>query len=152
MERRAFLVTAATIASGCAPRSPYRSLTAREGRCLAALCDVVVPQDAFPSASQAGVVRFIDRQLARHFRPHRDTYRQGLAELDARAGGSFASLPREEQVKLAEELDRGKSPFFALVVTHTLWGYYASPRHGANRDYLAWRMLGVPASPVRGRA
>jgi gluconate 2-dehydrogenase gamma chain len=58
----------------------------------------------------------------------------------------------DRQQALAEQLDRGKSPFFTLVVTHTLQGYYASPRYGANKDFIAWQMLGVPVSPARGRA
>lgn len=151
MHRRAFLA-AATLTTACAPASPYRSLTLAQARSLAALCDLIVPKDDFPSASQSGVVRFIDRQLARHFLPHRNTYRQGIRELDQLAGGDFSAIPENRQVALAEELDRGKSPFFTLVITHTLQGYYASPRHGANKDFIAWQMLGVPVSPARGRA
>ncbi|MBL8292041.1 MAG: gluconate 2-dehydrogenase subunit 3 family protein [Bryobacterales bacterium] len=151
MHRRAFLA-AATLTTACTPASPYRSLSLAEARTLAALCDLIVPKDDFPSASQSGVVRFIDRQLARHFLPHRAAYRQGIRELDQLAGGDFSSLPADRQQGLAEELDRGKSPFFTLVVTHTLQGYYASPRYGANKDFVAWQMLGVPVSPSRGRA
>jgi len=38
------------------------------------------------------------------------------------------------------------------VVSHTMQGYYGDPRHGGNRDAVSWTMLGVPASPIRGRA
>ncbi len=38
-----------------------------------------------------------------------------------------------------------------MVLAHTMQGFYGSPRHGGNRDYASWRMLRVPASPVRGR-
>ena len=41
--------------------------------------------------------------------------------------------------------------FFDLAVTHAMQGFYGSPRHGGNRDFASWRMLGVPVSPVRGR-
>ena len=151
MDRRAFLA-AASLTTACAPSSPYRSLTLAEARTLAALCDVIVPADDSPSASQVGVVRFIDRQLARRYRIHRETYRNGIAELDRRAQGDFAALPPSRREEIAAELDRGKSPFFTLVVTHTMQGYYASPRHGGNREFASWRMLGVPVSPARGRA
>ena len=38
-----------------------------------------------------------------------------------------------------------------MVLDHTLQGYLGSPRHGGNKDYSSWRMLGVPPIPVRGR-
>lgn len=43
---------------------PWYFLTDAEARWLAAACDTLIPQDEFPSASQAGVVDFIDFQLA----------------------------------------------------------------------------------------
>jgi gluconate 2-dehydrogenase gamma chain len=30
-------------------------------------------------------------------------------------------------------------------------GFYGDPRHGGNREYASWRMLGVPVAPIRGR-
>ena len=53
-------------------QNPYAELDARpwsflrpeEARFLAAMADVFIPEDDFPSASQAGVVDFIDLQLA----------------------------------------------------------------------------------------
>ena len=44
--------------------TPFTFLTDSEARSLALLCDTLIPQDDFPSASQAGVVDFIDLQLA----------------------------------------------------------------------------------------
>jgi hypothetical protein len=32
-----------------------------------------------------------------------------------------------------------------------MMGFYGDPRHGGNKDRVAWRMLGVPDPPVRGR-
>lgn len=49
--------------SAADPR-PWFFLTNDEARFLAAACDVLIPADDFPSASQAGVVDFIDMQLA----------------------------------------------------------------------------------------
>jgi len=47
-------------------------------RTLTAICDQIIPADDFPSASEAGVLVYIDRQLARHYRRHRNAYRDGL--------------------------------------------------------------------------
>ena len=54
--------TAATVSCG-GQKSRYRFLTNAEADTLAAVCDVIIPPDQDPGASQAGVVRFIDRQL-----------------------------------------------------------------------------------------
>jgi len=43
---------------------PWAFVTDDEARWLAALCDVFIPEDDYPSASQAGVVDYIDLQLA----------------------------------------------------------------------------------------
>lgn len=43
---------------------PWYFLTDAEARWLAAACDVLIPEDDYPSASQAGVVDYIDFQLA----------------------------------------------------------------------------------------
>ncbi|MAM62990.1 gluconate 2-dehydrogenase subunit 3 family protein [Maritimibacter sp. UBA3975] len=43
---------------------PWSFLDGNEARFLASMADVLIPEDDFPSASQAGVVDFIDLQLA----------------------------------------------------------------------------------------
>ena len=43
---------------------PWAILTDTEARWLAAACDVLIPQDEYPSASQAGVVDYIDLQMS----------------------------------------------------------------------------------------
>lgn len=43
---------------------PWAFLTDSEAQWLAAVCDVFIPEDDFPSASQAGVIDYIDLQLA----------------------------------------------------------------------------------------
>lgn len=53
--RHAFAGTAA---------EPWSFLSDEEARWLAAIADVFIPEDDFPSASQAGVVDYIDLQMA----------------------------------------------------------------------------------------
>jgi hypothetical protein len=62
---------AAGVAAGVTPRwagaiGPQEPLflTAPELRFLSAACDTLIPRDAHPSATEAGVIGFIDRQLA----------------------------------------------------------------------------------------
>jgi gluconate 2-dehydrogenase alpha chain/gluconate 2-dehydrogenase gamma chain len=56
---------------------PWSFLTGAEARFLAALADVLIPEDDFPSASQAGVVDFIDLQLAGPYGKGAGLYLQG---------------------------------------------------------------------------
>ena len=144
MDRRKFLqVTAAAATVSCsAPKKGWRFLTQSEAETLGAICEQLIPADQTPGARWAGVVQYIDRQLTRAFKKHQQTYRDGLSAARRIAGPDLAaSLERDKNLK----------PFFDLVVAHTMQGFYGDPRHGGNRDYISWQMLGVPTSPVRGR-
>lgn len=157
MNRRRFLRAAASAAGlaaascGSRPRGP--SLRASEMATLEAICEQIVPADQDPGAAWAGVAKYIDRQLAGFYRQYRQVYLAGLAEADRRAGGSFVRVPAERQREILREMEKDETTkaFFALVVSHTMQGFYGDPRHGGNRNYCSWRMLGVPPTPVRGR-
>ena len=127
-----------------------------QARTLAALCDQIIPADGFPSASQAGAVVYIDRQLARHYRRHRTAYRHGIETIDLMSrqtfGISFADATGAQQLQIVIDLEKQHPDFFGLVREHTMEGYYGSPRHGGNRDAVSWRMLGLDEPPLRGRA
>jgi len=148
----------AALAVGCSGRNEgnWDFLNDEQARTLTAICDQIVPADDFPSASQAGVLTYIDRQLARHYRRHRNSYRDGLAQADAmsrqRHGQDLATLSEPEQTQIVTAIEKENSAFFNLVRSHTLEGYYGAPRHGGNRDAVSWRMVGMGEPPVRGRA
>jgi gluconate 2-dehydrogenase gamma chain len=127
--------------------------------------DTLIPPDQDPGASGAGVVHYIDLQLTRWFRRQQGEYRGALAQIEswarARDGRSFAELSidkREELLSLMEQgqADRGHfsdggKAAFELVLAHAMQGFYGNPRHGGNRGYASWKMIGVPPMPVRGR-
>ena len=161
ISRRQFVFAAslagAGLAAGCrAGGSAWETLSAHEARTLAALCDQIIPADDFPSASEAGVVTYIDHQLARPYRRHRAAYAAGLRQADVlcrdRYGCGLAEAPAERQHATALALEQKNRKFFELVRAHSFEGYYGSPRHGGNRDAVSWRMLGLDEPPVRGRA
>lgn len=56
---------------------PWAILTNTQARWLAAACDVFIPEDDYPSASQAGVVDFIDLQMATDYGQGAGLYLQG---------------------------------------------------------------------------
>ena len=162
LTRRQFVavsaLSGAAAAIGCraAKRGNWDFLNEDQTRTLAVLCDAIVPEDGYPSASQAGVLTYIDRQLARHYRRHQDAYREGLEQAQKLSMKRFckepAALSAQQQQKLAEAIEHGDRGFFELVRSHTFEGYYGSPRHGGNRDGVSWRMLALADPPVRGRA
>ena len=147
---------AAAIGCKASNQAGWEFLTESQARTLGAICDQIVPADEFPSATQAGVLTYIDRQLVRHYRKFRDTYRDGLQQADhlcmKRFGKEPAALQGAQQTELAAAIEQQDRKFFDLVRTHTMEGYYGSPRHGGNRDAASWRMVGLSEPPARGRA
>ena len=152
------VASSAVLAAGCGPAKlgDRESLTEGEARTLGVICDEIVPGDEFPSATQAGVLDYIDRQLARAYRRHRDAYTEGLEQAErlsrAKFGKTVAELGGAERLETVRAIERENGAFFELVRSHTMEGYYGSPRHGGNRDAVSWRMLGLEEPPVRGRA
>jgi gluconate 2-dehydrogenase gamma chain len=162
LTRRQFALTGAlsgvAAVCGChtAAGNSWNVLSEEHARTLATLCDQIIPADEFPSASQAGVVTYIDRQLARHYRRHQDAYREGLDQVDAmsrnRFGVAFLNATSTQQLDMVVALEKQNRSFFELIRQHTMEGYYGSPRHGGNRDAVGWHMLGLDEPPLRGRA
>lgn len=162
LTRRQFVAVgamgSAAFAIGCNARKQgdWSFLTEDQARTLAAICDRIVPADDFPSASQAGVLTYIDRQLTRHYRRHQNAYRDGLQRANAmsieRFGRDLPGLSSEQQLEVVGAIEQQDRQFFDLVRSHTLEGYYGSPRHGGNRDAVSWRMLGLAEPPLLGRA
>ena len=88
---------------------PWFFLTDTEARFLAVFCDVLIPEDEFPSASQAGVVDFIDLQLASGYGKGaglymRGPFREGTPEQGYQVGMVPAQLIR---TFIAGALDAG---------------------------------------------
>lgn len=169
--RRAFLGTAAAglgaVVAACgAPRRRWRFFTDPEARLVEAAAEQIVPADDDPGATEAGVVNFIDRQLVGPYREHQETYRTGLEGLQessrARFGAPFEALAWADQTAVLRALESGDAPgavwrtassaaFFSLLVDHTLQGFYGPPRHGGNRYYVSYRMIGLDYPQVIGQ-
>lgn len=163
LTRRRFVAAGAAgsvaAAMGCAAvmrRGGWEFFSDAQAAALGAICDQIVPADDYPSATQAGVLVYIDRQLVRHFRRYRNAYAQGLAQAEdlcrKRFGRGLAEAAPKEQMQVANALEQQAPEFFELVRNHTLQGYYGAPRHGGNRDAVSWRMLGLDVPPLRGSA
>ncbi|MFD0857888.1 gluconate 2-dehydrogenase subunit 3 family protein [Roseovarius aquimarinus] len=117
---------------------PFSFLTETEARLLAVLCDTLIPADDYPSASEAGVVDFIDLQMVGPYGRGHGLYmkgpffdgtpeqgyqlpllpseliRAGLAGLErAESGFALMEQPRRDEIVTAMsegEMDLGDAP------------------------------------------
>jgi len=146
--------------------SRWRYLEEQEITLLDAIVEQIVPTDDFPGGRWANVSNFIDRQLDSYYRKHRTKYRQGLAALEKTViqmkGRQFEELPFAEQTTILEKMESGtfsgdywhdhpSAEFFEMIRQHTLQGFYGSPIHGGNRDFISYRMLGLDYPNVIGQ-
>lgn len=151
---------------GPAPAGPFKALTADEARLVDAVCEQIIPADKDPGAREAGVVHFIDKQLAGPYKRFADKYRRGLQCLQQTSQSMFQrpfeALPWPDQTRLLQALESGKAPkdiwsdpgakeFFGLIRDHTMQGFYGSPKHGGNRNYASYRMMGLEYPRVIGQ-
>jgi gluconate 2-dehydrogenase gamma chain len=141
-----------------------RHFTATQARIIQAACERIMPSDeSGPGATEAGVVIYIDRQLAGPYgrdawrytkgpwitdgweghgyqgqENPRQIYEAGLDSL----GADFADLTAEEQDKRLLSIE--DSMFFGMLRSHTVEGMFCDPLHGGNADLIGWQMLGFP--------
>jgi len=144
----------------------WRYLTEAEATLLADICDQLIPRDDAPGAAETGAVEYIDRQLCGPYRRHRQAYRQGLESFARTCArlfkAPFSSLAPADRIRALSLVEKGGAPadlwgdpaqraFFNMVLAHTMQGFYGSPRHGGNRDYASYRMLGLDYPQLVGQ-
>jgi hypothetical protein len=70
-------------------------------------------------------------------------YRDGLAALDAAAGGAFAALPGPARdLVLRSSDDPAVAALVDVAFPHTLEFLYGAPEYGGNRDLVGWENIG----------
>jgi gluconate 2-dehydrogenase gamma chain len=151
-------------------RIPLRFFTEQEALIVAAAASRIFPSDeAGPGAREAGVVIYIDRQLAgpygkdryRYTQPPfengkpelgyqgkatpREIYRDAIKKLDG-----FDRLTPDQQDKALASIET--TPFFALLRAHTLEGMFCDPIHGGNADMIGWQLIGFPGPRMSNAA
>lgn len=156
-------------------RSAWFFLSNDEASVLTALADRIMPRDEWPSASEAGVIDYIDLQLAtawgkgaRLYKEgpfHEGTpsqgyqlpytpaelYRRALAGIDPSRVLSLSDSDKDELLTRLEKDEMalngvpGKA-FFAMLHQNVSEGYFADPAYNGNRDYAGWNMVGFPGA------
>jgi gluconate 2-dehydrogenase gamma chain len=137
--------------------------TAAEARAIAAACERIFPGDeSGPGARQAGVIIYIDRQLAGPYGQDRyrytkgpflesvpehgyqgkatpqQIYREGLQKL----GADFADLDAIKQDERLRAVEM--TIFFRMLRAHTIEGMFSDPMHGGNSNLIGWQLIGYP--------
>ncbi len=143
-------------------RIPLRFFTEDEALIVAAATSRIFPSDeSGPGAREAGVVVYIDRQLAGPYGHDRHRYtqgpfEQGPPELGYQGKASPREVYREALSKLtgfdrlgAKEQDNKlrqieSTHFFALLRQHTIEGVFCDPIHGGNANMIGWQLVGFP--------
>lgn len=146
------------------PKKAYgcHFFTQKEKSLTEAIIDQIIPPDEWPGAKAAGVLNYIDKQLDGPFLRHQEKYRIGLAAISVLSLQMFTK-PFEEvawdnQTEFLVQMEAGKlslisksnnwqkgddKSFFEMIRLHTMQGYYGSPRHGGNKNYVSYRMIGL---------
>jgi gluconate 2-dehydrogenase gamma chain len=149
---------------------PLRFFTAAEAQVIQAASERIIPTDeSGPGATEAGVVIYIDRQLAspygqdkrrytkgpwiesipEHGYQGKETpqqvYRDGIGLL----GADFATVPAEQQDLRLEKIEGAH--FFQLLRTHTIEGMFCDPMHGGNIGMVGWKLIGFPGPRMNYR-
>ena len=143
-------------------RVPLRFFTAAEAHVVTAACERIFPaDDSGLGATEAGVVIYIDRQLAGPYGRDKYRYTKGpWVESLPEHGNQSKATPREiyrEGIRLLEDFAAlpvagqdaklraiEKTPFFQLLRRHTLEGMFSDPLHGGNAGMIGWQLIGYP--------
>ena len=154
--------------SRCAnpPLSRWRFFTEQESILMDALAEQIIPTDEWPGGRDAGVTNFIDMQLTGPYTRYQEIYRKGLIAIQESCKSKFQKrfeeLPWEEQTRVLETMEAGKmegknwgkgfdNQFFGLIRDHSFQGYYGSPRHGGNKNYISYKMIRLDYPEIIGQ-
>lgn len=144
-------------------RVPLRFFTGDEAQIIAAACECIFPSDENgPGAKEAGVVVYIDHQLAGPYGRDRYRYTKGpfvesVAEHGYQGkdnpqqiyhgglqqlGADYARSDTAEQFKRLRSIET--TMFFRMLRTHTIEGMFSDPLHGGNANLIGWQLIGYP--------
>jgi len=143
-------------------RIPLRFFTRDEAMIVAGAAARIFPSDdTGPGAREAGLVIYIDRQLAGPYGRDRHRYRHGPFEEGVPEQGyqrdanpqqlyraalknlvGFERLSPAEQDQALTKIE--DTDFFKLLHRHTIEGMFCDPIHGGNAGMIGWQLIGYP--------
>ncbi|MDP3645110.1 MAG: gluconate 2-dehydrogenase subunit 3 family protein [Bacteroidota bacterium] len=153
-------------ACGGSQKSLWRFLTTEEAETIIAIAEQIIPADQDAGATDAGVVNFIDKQLAGFYSNFQETYRNGIAALNQycheKYSQPFEKLEWNKQTETLKLMEKNSieggywkenpaSRFFRMIRDHSMQGFYGSPRHGGNKNYVSYKMIRIDFPHVIGQ-
>ena len=153
---------------GCtsSPKSETFFFSENEIKLVEAIAEQIIPTDDWPGGREAGVANFINRQLVGPYLRFQQDYRKGLTALENTCENKFHSkfekLSWDSQTAVLCDMETGKLDgkawkdgyskyYFELLRSHCMQGYYGSPRHGGNKNYISYKMIGIDQPPIVGQ-
>jgi gluconate 2-dehydrogenase gamma chain len=127
-----------------APSGPLKFFTPAEAKEIESVAAQIIPADDTGGAREAGVIRFIDLNLAMYETESQPAYRAGLKMLAEKSGGRFSDLDNARQIDVLRGIE--KSEFFGMVRGHTIMGFFSHPQYGGNHDRMGWKLIGFEDS------
>jgi len=139
--------------------------TLKEIKIMEAIADQIIPKDEWAGGSEAGVVNFIDLQLEGPYHRFQADYRKGLSAIqntcENKLNCKFENLSYDRQTDFLKKMEAGKiggdvwskgfdKYFFELLRSNCLQGYYGSPRHGGNKNFISFKMIGIDQPAIIG--
>lgn len=138
--------------------TPWQFFSQEEALCMAAICEQIIPADGNgPGATYAGVIYYIDKQLDEVFTWNQEDYRTGIIAIQKCAGelhgAKFEDLEFDIQTAFLEKMEANQLPIehwkdivnqgslFRTMIQHSMQGFYGSPRHGGNKNYISYKMM-----------
>ncbi len=146
--------------------SPWRFFTEKESKTVIAFAEQIIPADQNAGATDAHVINFIDKQLTGPYTRFQETYRKGIPAIESSSirilRKSFHELEWDEQTHFMEQMEAGNLPeeywteanqrsFFNMLLDHSMQGFYGSPRHGGNKNYVSYKMMRLDYPHVMGQ-
>lgn len=147
-------------------RSPRNFLSDDEYHLLESISEQIIPTDEWPGGRDAGVTNFIDNQLVGPYTRYQQDYRKGLAAIEStclnKYHKKFEQLSWNTQTRFLQDMEAGKlrgdiwsegfsKNFFELLRSHSMQGFYGSPRHGGNKNFLSYKMMGLGDFQIVGQ-
>lgn len=155
----------------------WRFFTDDEASLVDALVEQIIPTDEWLGAKDAHVTNFIDKQLMGPYVELQEKYRRGLKLIKQSCNvlfnDMFENLQWNIQTEFLTNMQYGKlseliseksngankqlweagfdMEFFNLIRSHTMQGYYGSPRHGGNYRFVSYKMIGFAPLQIIGQ-
>lgn len=146
--------------------SVWRFFTEAESKTVIAFAEQIIPRDKDGGATDANIINFIDKQLVGPYTRFQENYRNGIPAIENSAQNmhqkAFYELDFEIQTAFMIMMEKGELPgelwqsinqrsFFRLMLDHTMQGFYGSPRHGGNANYVSYKMMRIDYPHVLGQ-